>query len=306
MTASVEAMPGVSAAFAASVRARWITEAREGALLGVGASPRERKEVVEWLVQAILCEEAPVARPCGHCWSCRHLDSGQHPDLHALPDDQPRIGIDEIRDLIGVLMLTPHRMGRKIGWIPQTERMTEGAANAFLKTLEEPPGPTVFILESSRPGSLKATIRSRCERLRIQSLKAGRDVDTASPEESAGDARRSLIGDYARLLDGEIGPLDLEKHRATTSLSEMAHDWSLWLAGAAKSALGWPVPPDLPEPLKHRLGRLSLSVLLPLYTLARETEYLARTSANDRLAREALLVSLFQGCGHDDRERKTD
>ncbi|EQD78054.1 DNA polymerase III, subunits gamma and tau [mine drainage metagenome] len=182
--------------------------------------------------------------------------------------------------------------------------MTDGAANAFLKTLEEPPGPTVFILETSRPRSLKATIRSRCTRLRIQNLHSGPGAEPSRMEDPVADARRALIGDYARLLDGEIGPLDLEKHRATSTLAEMAHDWSFWLATAAKSRLGWPAPLNVPEPLRIRLERLSLATLLPLYTQARETERLARTSANDKLAREALLVSIFHGGGHDGRERQ--
>ncbi|MHB1543837.1 MAG: hypothetical protein ACYCS1_06145 [Gammaproteobacteria bacterium] len=297
-------MPGVSRELAAGLRAQWIGSAREGALLVVGASERERADAIDWLIQAILCEDAPEARPCGACWSCRQLASDRHPDLHALQSDLERIGVDEIRDLAGVLNLTAHRGGRKVGWIPRADRLTDGAANAFLKTLEEPPGPTVFILETSRPRSLQATIRSRCERIRIQIHHSAPGAGSPLNDDQEKDARRSMIEDYARLLDGEIGPLDLEKHRSSFSLAEMAHDWSLWLASAAKSKLGWPVRPEVPDPLRVRLERLSLATLLPLYTQARETERLARTSANEKLAREALLVKIFLGGGHDGRERQ--
>ncbi len=304
LTDGAERIPGLSQAFGAGIRAQWIATRREGALLVTGATGGERSDLTDWLIGAILCEAQVEVRPCGTCWSCHQFASGRHPDLHFLQSASGRIGVDEIRELADELTLTSHRGGRKVGWLPQAERMTDAAANAFLKTLEEPPGPTVFILETGRPLGLKATIRSRCEKLRIRTLHTVPTADPAGGGDVPSEARRALIADYARLLDGEIEPIDLEKYRDVSSLAEVAHEWSLWFASAARSRLGWPSLPDPPEPLRIRLEHLTLGNLIPLYTQARETERLARTSANEKLAREALWINIFLEVGHDGRGRK--
>ncbi len=188
LTDGAERIPGLSQAFGAGIRAQWIATRREGALLVTGATGGERSDLTDWLIGAILCEAQVEVRPCGTCWSCHQFASGRHPDLHFLQSASGRIGVDEIRELADELTLTSHRGGRKVGWLPQAERMTDAAANAFLKTLEEPPGPTVFILETGRPLGLKATIRSRCEKLRIRTLHT---VPTADP---AGGGRCSIRG----------------------------------------------------------------------------------------------------------------
>ncbi len=127
--------------------------------------------------QALLCE-APRADhlACGECPGCRYAQAGQHPDLVRLellaidPDDGElkafeTINVDRVRALIDTVGLTSHRQRAKVAVIAPAERMNVQAANALLKTLEEPPAGTFMILVSDMPGRLPATIVSRCRRL---------------------------------------------------------------------------------------------------------------------------------------------
>jgi DNA polymerase-3 subunit delta' len=95
------------------------------------------------------------------------LDAGTHPDVHmvSLPEDKKQIGVDQIRDLSDQLSLTPQISDIKIAVIQPAELMNRNAANALLKTLEEPSGNTLIVLISHNPGRLPLTIRSRCQHI---------------------------------------------------------------------------------------------------------------------------------------------
>ncbi len=114
------------------------------------------------LARAIVCLEQ---RGCGHCQACRKIDHQNHPDLHILEPDGSSIKIEQVRGFQRELTLKPLEAQRKICLIEQAETMTVGAANALLKTLEEPRGDSLLILLSAQPNRLLATIRSRCQHL---------------------------------------------------------------------------------------------------------------------------------------------
>ncbi|MEP6657760.1 MAG: DNA polymerase III subunit delta' [Betaproteobacteria bacterium] len=126
------------------------------------------------LAQALLCE-APRASgaACDACAGCRYAMAGQHPDLMRLErstlDEESgeqvvteTIAIDRVRALIDFVQLTSHRQGAKVAVIAPAERMNANAANALLKTLEEPPAHTYILLVTDHPGRLPPTIVSRC------------------------------------------------------------------------------------------------------------------------------------------------
>jgi DNA polymerase-3 subunit delta' len=127
------------------------------------------------LVAGLLCLEQSLPA-CGQCRSCRLLESGAHPDRHRITfEEHPKTGdlrkeivIDQIRRLIASLTLTTTVSPRKAALIHPVEAMNRNAANALLKTLEEPPGDTVLILVSHDPARLPATIRSRCQKLNVR------------------------------------------------------------------------------------------------------------------------------------------
>jgi len=131
------------------------------------------------LAQALLCE-APRGDglACGVCAGCRYAVAGQHPDFMRLellvvdPEDgtlaqAETIGIDRVRALTEFAQLTSHRQRAKVAVISpaEPECMNAAAANALLKTLEEPPPGTYLILVSDQPGRVPATILSRCRKL---------------------------------------------------------------------------------------------------------------------------------------------
>ncbi|RMG38922.1 MAG: DNA polymerase III subunit delta' [Planctomycetota bacterium] len=157
------------------------------------------------LTQALLCRvprEDAVA-PCGACVDCRQVLSGGHPDLFVLERAADRdailieqmVGTREERGRAGLcyhIHLAPARADRKVAIIDDAHKMNVEAANAFLKTLEEPPPDAVLFLISSQPESLLPTIRSRCQHVRFAPLAAA-DVAAlctelqwvASPQDAA-------------------------------------------------------------------------------------------------------------------------
>jgi DNA polymerase-3 subunit delta' len=116
------------------------------------------------VARALFCEERTG---CGECAACRKLDHRNHPDLHVLEPDGNSIKIEQVRTIQRDLSLRPVEGRRKVCLIEAADAMTTGAANALLKTLEEPRGDTLLILLSSQPQRLLETIRSRCQILQF-------------------------------------------------------------------------------------------------------------------------------------------
>jgi len=154
------------------------------ALLIHGARGTGKLALAERVAQLLLCEDA-AQRPCGRCDGCRWLAAGSHPDFRRIepealakeplidPEETAEvpakrgkpsidIKIEQVRDLAGFLNLRSHRGRLRVALVHPAEAMTESAANALLKGLEEPPASAVFVLVSHRPSQLLPTIRSRC------------------------------------------------------------------------------------------------------------------------------------------------
>lgn len=124
--------------------------------------------------QALSCERPPETEDldsCGVCRSCQQIEARTHPDFFVIEPDQEQatrqIKIEQVREIEHQIMYRPLISERKICLIDDADRMTIGAANALLKTLEEPPAHSLFLAISSRPAALPATIRSRCQALRF-------------------------------------------------------------------------------------------------------------------------------------------
>ena len=124
--------------------------------------------------QALSCETPPSsAQPdsCSHCRACEQIDSGTYPDLLVIEPEQdkanPQIKIDRVREIERHVIYRPLLSARKICIIDDADRLNANAANAFLKTLEDPPEHSLFILVTSRSLRLPATVRSRCLTLRF-------------------------------------------------------------------------------------------------------------------------------------------
>jgi DNA polymerase-3 subunit delta' len=124
----------------------------------------------DWLARLLLCSEPAASGACGACRSCRLIEGGTHPDLFVVevPEDKQGIGVDQVRELIERLQLTASLGAHRVGLMPQADAMNRNAANALLKTLEEPASGAWLILLSEQPARLPATIRSRCQQLPLR------------------------------------------------------------------------------------------------------------------------------------------
>lgn len=139
----------------------WLFEGSEG----VG-----KQTVARALLGRLACLAPTAGDACGQCRSCLALQRGDHPDLKVLERDGASIKIDQIRDATSRLRFEPIVGRIKAILIEGAETLREEAANALLKTLEEPPPATVFVLVTAKPQLLLPTIRSRCQVLRFGDL----------------------------------------------------------------------------------------------------------------------------------------
>ncbi|MDX1953633.1 MAG: DNA polymerase III subunit [Verrucomicrobiota bacterium] len=162
---------------------------------------------------------------CDVCLNCRKIEGMNHPDVqHVRPESKSRIiTIDQVRDLMHTIHLKPTQAQYKVAIISGGDRLNPQAANAFLKTLEEPPAQSILILLSTEPSRLLETILSRCLRLNF-----GENLMLiGKPEEKewigrfsqlAAEGKRGLLDRY-RLLDVLLGQLTQLKEEVQKTVS---------------------------------------------------------------------------------------
>lgn len=132
-------------------------------LLFCGAAGMGKSTLVEHLASLLLCQQASDI-PCGQCRGCQLLKAGNHPDLLRIkPEPGKQIGVEEIRQVIYALSETAHQCGARVVILEQAEKLTENAANALLKTLEEPGQGTYLLLTTPSAATMLPTITSRCQ-----------------------------------------------------------------------------------------------------------------------------------------------
>lgn len=275
------------------------------------------------LARAIVCHEQ---RGCGQCLACRKIDHQNHPDLHILEPDGTSIKIEKIRSFQRELNLKPLESPRKICMIEEADTMTVGAANALLKTLEEPRGDTLLILLTAQPNRLLETIRSRCQPLpftrhpnsRIQAeLEKQLGIDATESHILAAlsegsfkkafgkdrelylEQRRELLKTLTGLSSGSILPiLDFADQLAAdkTILVDILEifqafyrDVLLSLQGRSDEEL---VNLDLKEKILKVAGRENVSTILDKLEALIEVRRQLDRNVNRQLAMEVLLLKL--------------
>jgi DNA polymerase-3 subunit delta' len=155
-----------------------------------------RRTLALRLAQAVNCPQpAAPGVPCMACRTCTQIERMQHPDLAVVQAEQVggTLKVDQVRELQHSLALAPYEARHRIALLLRFEEAHPSAANALLKTLEEPPGQTILLLTASDAESLLPTIVSRCEVLRLRPL----------PIEQAAEGlqeRWQVPADSARLL----------------------------------------------------------------------------------------------------------
>lgn len=115
------------------------------------------------LAKAVNCEKSPVSEPCNECASCTGITDGSIPDVIEI-DAASNNGVEEIRDIRDKVKYTPNAVKFKVYIVDEVHMLSQGAFNALLKTLEEPPRHVIFILATTEPHKIPLTIISRCQR----------------------------------------------------------------------------------------------------------------------------------------------
>src|SRR5215217_94220 len=140
---------------------------------------------------------------CGTCASCKRIARGVHADVLLIePGDSGAIKIDQVRDAIERSAYRPFEGRRRVVILDEADAMNADAQNAVLKTLEEPPAASTFVLVTSRPDMLLPTVRSRCQRLRFGRLSPA-DVATVLMLDHAYTAADAHAA--ASMSDGSVG-----------------------------------------------------------------------------------------------------
>jgi len=152
---------------------------------------------------------------CGTCTACRRIERGVHPDVIVIePGDTGTIKIDPVRDVIDRAAFRPFEAKRRVVIVDEADAMQAPAQSALLKTLEEPPSASIFLLVSSLPDALLPTVRSRCPRIRFAPLTSQevayalvrdheytREDASAVATDSDGSVGRAIASQAADLVD---------------------------------------------------------------------------------------------------------
>ncbi|MBI2002174.1 MAG: DNA polymerase III subunit delta' [candidate division NC10 bacterium] len=196
----------------AFLRSAWRTGRLSQAYCFAGPAGVGKRTAALALAQAINCLAAgnaasqATADACGRCAACRKIAAGNHPDvIEVRPEEKTVITIDQIREVAARASLRAYEGRAKVWILDPADQMQEPAANAFLKTLEEPAGVSLFILVTATPSALLPTILSRCQEVRFDLLGEGHLRDLLArhgrpPEAAAlagGSAARALALDVA-------------------------------------------------------------------------------------------------------------
>ena len=238
------------------------------ALLFAGPSGIGKRRMADAVARAINCLtpvlDAPVAPAvegdapivlardaCGTCAACRRIERGVHPDVIAIePGDSGSIKIEPVRDVIDRAGYRPFEARRRVVIIDQADAMQPPAQSALLKTLEEPPSASIFMLVTSLPDALLPTVQSRCPRIRFAPLmpqdvaqalvrdhEYGREEAAAVAADAEGSIGRALTAQATDLVDARESAQRLLEQTARIAdpvrRLEMAKD----LVGAKTPAL---------------------------------------------------------------------
>jgi DNA polymerase-3 subunit delta' len=292
------------------------------ALLFAGPEGMGKRHLAATLSRGLLCEQpAQDGTGCGRCRSCLLLDAGSHPDrLIVSPAEEGKeIGIQQVRELSGYQALKPQYAGNKVITLEPADRMTVSAANALLKTLEEPTDGTLLLLVSDHAEKLLPTIRSRCqtvvfapiaddsadawlrERAPEHSPGALLQVGGGAPlaalalaEEGALERRVALLEQLRGLIEDGADPLSM----AEEALSEGPDRMLLWLQSwvsdlirlRSGGSVGHLRNPDLQGRLQALSERVDLERLYRYSDRLQEARRTLGSAVNARLLIEELLI----------------
>ena len=306
----------------------WNADRLPHALLLHGVQGLGKFEMATWLASAALCDNntaqvSPQLKPCMHCGSCKLFAAGSHPDFVLITpeEDKQQISVEQIRNASEKLFMTSGRRGYRVAIIEPAHQLTVAAANALLKTLEEPGSRTLLILVTSQRGAMLPTIRSRCQQLGISvpSVTVAQNwlqqqIGKTVPKELLGFANHAplrvmsyLQGSFEAMQRG-MTP-ELASLTPATDVTQLAQEWAddqlnerlnwldFWLTQRIRHEIlgnDDPVTLNVRQPSLHGGGQvLNISALFQALDKLRELKArLRRTALQKELAVESVLLVL--------------
>lgn len=172
------------------------------AYIFAGPEGTGKKTMARTCAQALFCQDEQNARPCGKCPGCLQFQEG-HPDVYTLdvPEDKTVIPVDSVRELIAALSDKAFSGGRRVVLVDEADRLGLPGQNALLKTLEEPPENTVFILCVTSVNSLLPTVISRSQTVRFSPM----DEERLAQELVGKGAKEADARWIAQYCEGSMG-----------------------------------------------------------------------------------------------------
>lgn len=262
------------------------------------------------------------AEPCDSCPSCRKIDSGTHPDVFMVTpeEDETAIKIQRVRGLIDSIGLKPYEGRKKVYIIDDAGAMTQEAANAFLKTLEEPPPDSILILLAQDLNLLLPTITSRAQILKFFPLAAEKAKDILQKEYGMDEASAHIL---SNLSSGRIG--EALKYRDEHFLEKRARiiknlidksfldfdetpkadlkmclnvmlTWyrDLLVAGVSPEGNFRPINIDRLDDIKTQARKYGYAKINEIIKNIISTDYFLGQSANPKLAMAALTIGISE------------
>ncbi|OGX47618.1 MAG: hypothetical protein A3G88_07630 [Omnitrophica WOR_2 bacterium RIFCSPLOWO2_12_FULL_63_16] len=220
------------------VQADFIRDRLAAAYLFVGPEGVGKRLTATELAKAVSCER-PLEGACDECAHCRRINRGVHPDVHGVVPQGgvSTIAIDQVRWILGRVSLRPFFGRRSMVIVDGAHRLTDEAANSFLKALEEPPGQTTFLLLTSQPARCLPTIASRARTVRFRPLEAGLIEEVLV-------TRHNQKRDLATLVS-------LLAHGSLSQALALCEGWQAYeallaqvAAGQASAWISWSVPKE--------------------------------------------------------------
>jgi DNA polymerase-3 subunit delta' len=222
--------------------ARAIRENRvHHALLFAGPAGVGKRALADAFAEAALCDaRAGDGRACGNCRACKLLAAGTHPDLARLSlearDDgklRTELHVDQIRALSRRLGQSSQFGGYQVAVIDPADAMNANAANAMLKTLEEPSANTVLVLVCDHPERLPATIRSRCQKFLVREPPRGEALEWLRRQ---GVDERRAVATLEASLGNPGRALEFAQDDSLELLGQCARDLDALMAGSVRAA----------------------------------------------------------------------
>lgn len=215
------------------------------ALLFSGPDAVGKRLLGKHLALALNCLDTGIDNWCGACSQCRLIELGHHPDVRLIEPEGQVVKIEQVRSLAREASYKPFQGRTKVFILDEAHRLNMAAANALLKTLEEPPSSSKLVLITSKPHSLLPTVRSRCQALHFAPLKESEIREILQDKYQMGlqDARKR-----ARFAEGSLGKALTLDPRHFESIHNSAQSFlNLALHGAdldQASKLSWKISKD--------------------------------------------------------------